>query len=1341
MAATTNRRFTELYRNSEVYATKQSAITGLYNHELLNSLKDGEPVLARYMATFTWDNAIRQYVISNTDISGATFTRLLSNETSTTSTKEYIAGDFINVTTEGTTKSYKCKNVPSESVAVPVGTSFSNTSYFTEIVETGGSTGIPQNIQTIRVLMGVATAFSDTGSEFQKNPPKGRLTIFEEDDVIREMINKANISSPDGTIKIADTVSGKTIEVNLGSTLVKNITEDSVDYGKIDVNIDNRTIIKKANGALSDNGKLTVNHGSTLFENSESGQAGKLDVNCGDTLVVSTVTGKEGQINVKHGNTIVESVVTGQEGELDVNYGNTIAKSSDGVLDVKHGNTLVESATSGEVGKLDVRTGNTIKVSAGGSGNPAAGTLDVKTGTTLNVSAGGADNPELGTINVNIDEQSIKQYDSGTNLNKLYVNVDNASGLEIDTTNGIQTKIGKALAFRTGDSTDANNGKIDVQYDDNTVKLNTSNKLYVDFNTTGDSGIGVTMERKANGSTYYGWGVKHGNSITEDDNGIHVNFDDISIKQNTDEKLYVKHNTTIVTDSTNGIGVNIDNSSIKQNTSSNKLYVDIDGKSIKQSADTTNIGQLYVNIDEMTIKQSTATGKQGQLYVNIDNDTLISNQSTGVISVNPTSIGVYGEDAIEIANHVTTGTTVDGKKVKLKINSTTSTGYTNILSQSSSGLKAHLNLRPCTTEELSTLGSNVKEAYKLVAHVGDNETPIGGAIKIYKDSSLANVYLGHVDDKLTDEDQSTHESPNANVTSGTGDDALCFIYQLANGNYKLTAVNVESFITESEFKDGLTVNSSTHEVSVKLYDGLAFHTETGSNASIQSRIGNGLQFNSSATAGEKPIELRLGGGLEFGTGTEDQKPVKVKVGTGIGINTDNQIYINYGTVGSSIRPVYWDGTTHAPVAIAHTIQTDVPENAVFTDTLYYSGNEITIDSTNNHINHNVKLSSGFTGTTTATTISGFGGTGTIKVPVLSVNQYGHVTSASEAEMSISMPEAKITDATLVWPTYTQGHLSPAWVTAYTDNAIAVNTEYDTAFNKLDNKIKALADELSDAEDVFTQGLEDEPRYFARSTTATASSGTAELTATLADNRAYNLFDGTKVDVYFANDQTVSSATLAIAGSNTSVTPVAKYLVYNDELFNAELIEAGTTLALVYDAIGTITVGSTTHTGIYRVVGGVGSGSGSGSTNGITEVKGSDGIIVTKGYQEVTINSSAAPYSSTWFTGITPSSTTTIYRVTTPGNYYNMAYKWNGTKYVLSTDIEETVSARLGKGLVFGSGTDGEKPIEISLAANMIPEGSISGSSDTTEIDNLATLLKFTSDGKLAMENTWDCGTY
>jgi hypothetical protein len=1341
MAATTNRRFTELYRNSTVYKNKQGAITGLYDHALINSLKDGEPVLARYMAYFAWNASTKQYVLYDGVPNESTFTRILSNETSEKSTKEYIVGDYINVTLPSTTKSYKCTAIPSTegAVAVPVGTDFTNTAYFTEIV-----TDNPHYINTIRVIMAIATVFEDTSNtpSFKKVPPKGRLTIFEEDDVIREMINKASISSPDGTINISDVVSGKEIQVNLGTSLVKNTTT-GVDRGKIDVNFDDRTIKQHPSSHSTLSNKLYVYHG--------------------DTIIESDISGEEGKLNVHHGSTLVESSDSEHLGMLDVNTGVTL-KISDGTgsgpaagtIDVYHGNTLVESNTSGEVGKLDVRTG-----------------------TSLKVSNGGPDNPDPGTIDVNIDDVTIKQ---NTTDNKLYVNVNPSYGLESDSSDGIKVRLGEALAFRTGDSTTSNNGKIDVKYDDNTIGLNNSNQLTVNFHDG-------TMERKSHessGSTVYdGWGVKHDNTIIEGDDGLHVNIDNATVYQNSENSISVKHNGTISEDE-DGIGVNIDDVTIKKDEDNDALTVNHD---TTITVDSTN--GIGVNIDGKSIKQIASGTDHDKLYVNIDNNTLVSNPSTGVISVNSAAISIFGENAIEIENHTTEGT-VDGKTVKLNIDTTANTGDPNVLSQSDDGLKVNLNLRSLTADELASLSdSNVKEAYKLVGNAGSSETQIGSIIKIYKDSSLYRVYLGHVDDDIT--------SPtNPVVISGTGSEALCFIYQKSDGTYELVAIDVESFLQESEFKDGFTVNSSTHEVSVKLLNGLEIYPLTGQNGAIQAKIGNGIQFGSgsdsenkpfevrtgnglefgSGDEGKKPVGAKIGNGLEFGTGSEGQKPVEVRLGSGLsfdegteqspitdgvrpikvnigeGLAVDNnnikvnlgtglgfdattgnegKIYINYATIGAANHPVYWDGTNHTPVQIDYEINKTVPADAVFTDTTYSSGNEITIDSTNNHINHDVKLTGGFTPTTSGATISGWGASGSFKIPVLTINQYGHTTNASEATLSITFPEAKIIDNTLVWPDYTTTHLSPAWQTVITENAIALNTPYDTAFNKLDKKIKGLADELINAESVWSQAIEDEPRYFAKSSSAGDASA---ITATLVDSRNFAVdgnnkpLNGTKVDVYFSTAHTTSTATLNI--NNTGVFP----LVYNDANFDATLIQASTTLALVFDKE------YDGNTGCYRVVGGVGSGSG--STNGITHVNGGDGTVVTKGYTEVTIDSSETTYGTKWFTGIIQTigtASNTIYRVTTAGNYYNMAYKWDGSRYKLSTEIQESVSARLGKGLVFGDGTDGQKPIEINLATNMVAENGNAELSNTDNPTFVTSLLKFTDEGKLTMENTWDCGTY
>lgn len=127
-------------------------------------------------------------------------------------------------------------------------------------------------------------------------------------------------------------------------------------------------------------------------------------------------------------------------------------------------------------------------------------------------------------------------------------------------------------------------------------------------------------------------------------------------------------------------------------------------------------------------------------------------------------------------------------------------------------LTANLTVVALNSTEVAAQGTNVKEAYKLIYGGDTNRTAIGEVIKIYKDSALVNVFIGHVDDKLRDEDSTTHESPTDVVTNGTGDAALVYIMQLADGNYKLAAVNVESFLEESEFGYGLQVLN--HVVSV-----------------------------------------------------------------------------------------------------------------------------------------------------------------------------------------------------------------------------------------------------------------------------------------------------------------------------------------------------------------------------------------------------------------------------------------------------------------------------------------------------------------------------------------------
>ena len=91
-------------------------------------------------------------------------------------------------------------------------------------------------------------------------------------------------------------------------------------------------------------------------------------------------------------------------------------------------------------------------------------------------------------------------------------------------------------------------------------------------------------------------------------------------------------------------------------------------------------------------------------------------------------------------------------------------------------------------EELTALGTNVKEAYKLVDEDG---TQAGATIKIYRDSSLKEVNL-------------------------VGQE-LQFTYILADGSENTVGVDVSTFLAESEFKNGLEVVN--HLVNVKIAEG------------------------------------------------------------------------------------------------------------------------------------------------------------------------------------------------------------------------------------------------------------------------------------------------------------------------------------------------------------------------------------------------------------------------------------------------------------------------------------------------------------------------------------------
>lgn len=108
-------------------------------------------------------------------------------------------------------------------------------------------------------------------------------------------------------------------------------------------------------------------------------------------------------------------------------------------------------------------------------------------------------------------------------------------------------------------------------------------------------------------------------------------------------------------------------------------------------------------------------------------------------------------------------------------------------------------------KETEGLEAEVKERYTLKDVDGFTH---GEPIKIYKDSAIKTAQTGHVGAIV---DKETGE-----ITDGPSnkDEALLIVYERANGEYDLITIDLEDFVLEAEFKDGLSVES--HEVRVKI---------------------------------------------------------------------------------------------------------------------------------------------------------------------------------------------------------------------------------------------------------------------------------------------------------------------------------------------------------------------------------------------------------------------------------------------------------------------------------------------------------------------------------------------
>lgn len=196
-------------------------------------------------------------------------------------------------------------------------------------------------------------------------------------------------------------------------------------------------------------------------------------------------------------------------------------------------------------------------------------------------------------------------------------------------------------------------------------------------------------------------------------------------------------------------------------------------------ADTAVAGQYVSAVSEadgiITVTRAdlpslTTVGGTGKVITSVS-------QSNGKVSATATNLSAANVSATASAGDAT-HVAVSGTTVAAQISSLAQSIKTTVADAKFYSISA------VEGAELTALGANVKEAYKLVDEDG---VKAGEIIKIYKDSSLKSVAL-----------------------SGQ---TLNFTYILTDGTESTVGVDVSTFLAESEFENGLQVVD--HKVSVK----------------------------------------------------------------------------------------------------------------------------------------------------------------------------------------------------------------------------------------------------------------------------------------------------------------------------------------------------------------------------------------------------------------------------------------------------------------------------------------------------------------------------------------------
>lgn len=185
----------------------------------------------------------------------------------------------------------------------------------------------------------------------------------------------------------------------------------------------------------------------------------------------------------------------------------------------------------------------------------------------------------------------------------------------------------------------------------------------------------------------------------------------------------------------------------------------------------------------------------------------------------------------------------------------------------------------------TTGGANVKERKQLQVKSGNGSWSdvANSYVDIYKDSALADVFIGHTDDSLITTSEYTNKA--TSVTDGTGATALCFVYHKEDGNYELVTVANGDFLVESEFDTTKALSVNDHVVGVKVKSDDPY---------IEIDATNGIQSKTSAI--DSNIDTRINSYVGTNLHSEIGRPEAATAYVITGVVEENGLLSSYSGV-------------------------------------------------------------------------------------------------------------------------------------------------------------------------------------------------------------------------------------------------------------------------------------------------------------------------------------------------------------------------------------------------------------------------------------------------------------